>query len=87
MENLKTITFIDFEYGEMRTIQVPPSEDYAQDIIESLIELLQERICEYAVFGFCCCKLTVHWPNDSTTDIMFREFDELKEYYRCITGR
>lgn len=87
MKNLKTITFIDFEYGEVHTIQVPPSEDHIQDIKESLIDLLQERICEYAVFGFCCCKLTVHWPNDSTTDITFSDFNSLKQYYRCTIGR
>lgn len=83
----QTIKFSDFETGEVHTVSVPLTDDPMQDVQEALIHVLQERICEYACFGFTKCSLEVSWPNGSDTIMLFNEFNSLKQYYRCTTGR
>lgn len=83
----QTIKVTDFETGEVRIVSVILGDDPVQDVTETLIHVLQERICEYACFGFTKCSLEVSWPNGSDTVMLFNDFNSLKQYYRCTTGR
>lgn len=81
----QSIKFSDFETGEVRTVHVTLTDDPMLDVLEALIHVLQERICEYACFGFTKCSLEVSWPNGTDTIMLFNEFNSLKQYYREVT--